>query len=200
MAHEPPPARRRGLRDGVLAAAGTLNPAVGGPMVRTPLEPEVYDLIFSEGEPDGLWPVTPDAAPAHAPQPLPVREAQPASAAVGGVRPARYAVAVPGARGQHVRPAGARPSERPFLQAQSKAFAGRVLREAGADDGVRVDYAYRLALCRLPRPAERRSRAGLSPRTSGTVANPAGLANPHESAWADLCLALLNRNEFIYVP
>src|SRR5437764_15390133 len=49
------------LRDCVLFAAGTLNPRLGGPMVRVPLEPEVYDLIFTEGEPDGLWPVTPDA-------------------------------------------------------------------------------------------------------------------------------------------
>ena len=30
-------------------------------MVRVPLEPEVYDLIFTEDEPDGLWLVTPDA-------------------------------------------------------------------------------------------------------------------------------------------
>jgi hypothetical protein len=48
-------------RDSVLAAAGTLNREVGGRSVRVPLEPEVYDLIFTEGEPDGLWDVTPDA-------------------------------------------------------------------------------------------------------------------------------------------
>ena len=33
---------------------------MGGPSVRVPLEPEVYDTIFTEGEPDNLWPVTPD--------------------------------------------------------------------------------------------------------------------------------------------
>src|SRR5262249_35556290 len=43
------------LRDSILAVAGTLNPKLGGPMVRVPLEPEVYELIFTEGEPDGLW-------------------------------------------------------------------------------------------------------------------------------------------------
>ena len=48
------------IRDSILTAAGTLNPQVGGISVRVPLEPEVYDLIFTEGEPDGLWPVTPD--------------------------------------------------------------------------------------------------------------------------------------------
>ena len=48
------------LRDSVLAVSGALNRKLGGPMVRVPLEPEVYDLIFTEGDPDGLWPVTPD--------------------------------------------------------------------------------------------------------------------------------------------
>ena len=49
------------IRDGILAAAGTLNRKAGGPSVRVPLEPEVYDLIFSEDEPDHLWRVTADA-------------------------------------------------------------------------------------------------------------------------------------------
>ncbi|HZY83885.1 MAG TPA: DUF1549 and DUF1553 domain-containing protein, partial [Gemmataceae bacterium] len=48
------------LRDAVLAVSGRLNLHIGGPPVRVPLEPEVYDLIFTEAEPDGLWPVTPD--------------------------------------------------------------------------------------------------------------------------------------------
>ncbi len=50
------------IRDSVLATAGTLNRQVGGTPVKVPLEPEVYDLIFTEAEPDGLWPVTPDVA------------------------------------------------------------------------------------------------------------------------------------------
>ena len=59
-------ARRRldaeAVRDAMLAAAGTLNRKLGGPSVRVPLEPEVYDLIFTEGEPVGLWPVSRDPA------------------------------------------------------------------------------------------------------------------------------------------
>ena len=50
------------IRDSILAASGSLNKQAGGPSVKVPLEPEVYDLIFTEGEPDGLWPVTPDAS------------------------------------------------------------------------------------------------------------------------------------------
>src|SRR5262249_6361603 len=49
-----------GLRGIVLAVAGTLTGRIGGSMVRVPLEPEVYELIFTEGEPDGLWLETPD--------------------------------------------------------------------------------------------------------------------------------------------
>ena len=45
----------------VSAAIRRSNREVGGRSVKVPLEPEVYDLIFTEGEPDGLWPVTPDA-------------------------------------------------------------------------------------------------------------------------------------------
>ena len=33
---------------------------LGGRPVRIPIEPEVYDLIFTEHERDGLWPVNPD--------------------------------------------------------------------------------------------------------------------------------------------
>ena len=48
------------IRDSALAASGRLNASVGGKPVRIPIEREVYDLIFTEAEPDNLWPVTPD--------------------------------------------------------------------------------------------------------------------------------------------
>jgi hypothetical protein len=49
------------IRDRMLAVSGSLNRQIGGPSVRIPLEPEVYDLIFTEDEPDQLWRVTADA-------------------------------------------------------------------------------------------------------------------------------------------
>jgi uncharacterized protein DUF1553/uncharacterized protein DUF1549 len=202
------------LHDGVLAAAGTLNPEVGGPSVKTPLEPEVYDLIFSEGEPDGLWLADPDPRQhtrrslylfhkrnLHLPMlevfdqpdalsPCPVR-------AVSTFAP-QALVLLNG----------------PLLHEQSKAFAARLLREAAPDDAARVDRAYRLALCRPPRDDERRAAldflsgqtellrdrlrarlpVGVPPGTPDDV-DPAAAA-----ALADFCLALLNRNDFLYVP
>ncbi|MGH9721041.1 MAG: DUF1549 and DUF1553 domain-containing protein, partial [Bryobacteraceae bacterium] len=50
------------IRDAVLAVSGALVPRLGGRPVRIPIEPEVYDLLFTEDERDGLWPVTPDAS------------------------------------------------------------------------------------------------------------------------------------------
>jgi hypothetical protein len=100
----------------------------------------------------------------------------------------------------------------PFTQAQSKEFAARLLREV-PDTGARVDRAYRLALARPPKPAERdmaltflaeqtelirdRLRANLPvgvPLNTPDDADPAAAA-----ALADFCLALLNRNEFVYI-
>ena len=48
------------LRDNVLAVSGSLNARMGGKPVRVPIEQEIYDLIFTEGEPDNLWPLLPD--------------------------------------------------------------------------------------------------------------------------------------------
>ena len=183
-------------------------------MVRTPLEPDVYALIFSEGEPDGLWPVTPDPRQhtrrslylyskrnLHLPllevfdqpdtlSPCPVR-------AVSTFAP-QALVLLNG----------------PFLQRQSKAFAVRVLREAGSDDAARVERAYRLALCRPPDAEEKRValaflagqtdllRDRLHARLPVGVPDdlPENLDPASAAALADFCLALLNRNEFAYVP
>ena len=143
------------LRDSVLRRRRARSTArLGGPMVRVPLEPEVYDLIFTEGEPDGLWPVTPDAARAHPPQPVPVQQAQRPPAAAGGVRPARHADLVPGAAGQHVRPAGADPAQRPVHAAAEQGVRRPAAAARRGPTRGRIDRAYRLALARPPRPEE----------------------------------------------
>ncbi len=200
------------LRDSALAASGTLNPRRGGPFVRVPLEPEVYAFIFTEDEPDGLWPVTPDP-----------REHDRRSLYLCAKRNVRQPLLEAFDQPDMVAPCPARAASTfapqalillngPFMQAQSKAFAGRLLREAPGD-AARVERAYRLALARPPVPAERamalafladqagllrdRLRAGLPvgvPPATPDGADPAAAA-----ALADFCLALLNRNEFLYV-
>jgi hypothetical protein len=197
------------LRDHALAVSGTLNREQGGPMVRVPLEPEVYELIFTEGEPDNLWPVTPDRRE-HARRSiylfakrnvrLPLFEAfdKPDMLTSCPLRPVST-----------FAPQALILMNGPLLQEQSKAFAARLLRECGPDADRQIDRAYRLALARPPRQSERdtaraflRSQADLL--AGKAVRLPAGIptsVNPAAAAaLADFCLAMLNRNEFVYVP
>src|SRR5262249_50721695 len=102
----------------------------------------------------------------------------------------------------------------PFMQEQSKAFAARLLRECGADAGRQIDRAYLLALARPPRPEEHApALAFLSGqaellrdrlRARQPVRLPADIPDSVDpaaaAALADFCLALLNRNEFVYAP
>jgi hypothetical protein len=201
------------LRDNALAVAGTLNPRLGGPMVRVPLEPEVYDLIFTEGEPDGLWRVTPDARE-HTRRSLylfnkrnvrlPLFEAfdQPDTVTSCPVR----AVST-------FAPQALILLNGPFMQEQCRAFAARLLREAGPDNAARVERAYLLALARRPRPAERRAALAFLDDQADLLRDrlrsrqpvgvppgaPPGVDPALAAALADFCLALLNRNEFLYL-
>jgi hypothetical protein len=201
------------LRDGVLATAGSLNRKLGGPMVRVPLEPEVYELIFTEGEPDGLWPVTPDAREhdrrsiylfAKRNVRLPLFEAfdQPDTLTSCAVRPvSTYApqalILLNGA----------------FVQGQSRVFAARLLRDCGADAARQIERAYKLALGRSPSDGERRmavefldsqaellrDRLRARQPVALPVAMPDGIDPAKAAALVDFCLAILNRNEFLYV-
>jgi hypothetical protein len=177
------------LRDQVLAVAGSLNPKLSGPPVRLPLEPEVYALIFTEGEPDGLWPVTADPRE-HFRRSiylfnkrnvrLPLLEAfdQPDTLTSCPVRPVST-----------FAPQALIMLNGPFLQEQAKHFAARLLRECGTDIDQQIDRACRLALARPAKESEvRMAREFLA---SGSQDGAAALA--------DFCLALLNRNEFIFV-
>src|SRR5207302_141147 len=139
-----------------LAVAGRLSPWLGGPPVRVPLEPEVYDLIFTEDEPDGLWPVTPDRRQhgrrslylfAKRNVRLPLLEAfdQPDTLTSCPIRPVST-----------FAPQALILFNGPFMQEQSRAFAARVLREAGKGRDRQIAHAYRLALARAPRDAEKK--------------------------------------------
>jgi hypothetical protein len=201
------------LRDTVLAVSGALNRKQGGPMVLVPLEPAVYELIFTEGEPGGLWPVTPDPREhlrrsiylfAKRNVRIPLMEAfdQPDSLNSCPVRPVST-----------FAPQALILMNGPLLQQESKRLAARMLRESGPDVERLVHRAYELALARPPRDEERRmARAFLSEqvelilerlRGRQRVALPSGLPEHMDpavaAALADFCLALLNRNEFLYV-
>jgi len=172
------------MRDAILAVTGTLNPKLGGRPVRIPIEPEVYDLIFTEHERDGLWPVNPDKS---------VQDRR--SIYLYNKRSVRLPLLTsfdqPDAiTSCPVRPISTHPLQAlslmnsDFMQEQSQAFAERLTKTCNADTSCAVKTAWELTLSRAPSESE------------------AKLAKTFFSAGgslADMCLALLNRNEFVYV-
>ncbi len=199
-----------GIRDAMLAVSGELNPRMGGPGILAPLEKEVKDLIFTEAEVVDLWPEDPDPA-----------EHLRRSLYLFRKRNVRYPLldAFDSPDTQSACPR--RETSTHSLQAlvllngefaggRARALASRVVREAGADVDARIRRAYRLTLARDPKPAEvERSRAFVKAQAdrirkltregqSSTVDIPDEAAE--SAAWGDFALALLNSNEFLYVP
>lgn len=172
------------LRDTILAASGLFNPKMGGRPVRVPIEQEVYDLIFTEHERDGLWPLSPDIAEQYRRSiylynkrgmrlPLLSSFDQPDAITSCPVRPvsthALQALTL---------------FNSSFMQEQSNAFAKRLQTDCKSR-GCMIDRAWRLTLSRPPQPKEMKlARNFLA--SGGSI--------------AEMCLALLNRNEFVYVP
>ncbi|HEV8061142.1 MAG TPA: DUF1549 and DUF1553 domain-containing protein, partial [Gemmataceae bacterium] len=196
------------LRDHALAATGDLFERMGGPMIRVPIEQEVYDLIFSESEPDGLWPVTPDLREhgrrsiylfAKRNVRLPMLEAfdRPDALSSCPVRPVST-----------FAPQALILMNGPFMNEQARTFAGRLQRECGADTDAQVRRAYLLALGRSATNQEiAQAKSFLahqigvleSERTDRPQKPPVRGKEAAAAALADFCLALLNCNEFLYV-
>ena len=173
------------IRDAALSVAGTLNPKMGGRPVKIPIEPEVYDLIFTESERDGLWPVNPDRNVQNrrgiylfnkrsVRLPLLTAFDQPDTITSCPVRP----VSTHALQALTLFNSG-------FMQEVSQSFAARLEKSCAAGRACQIDQAWQLALSRRPRPQEARLAREFF-QTGGTL--------------PDFCLALFNRNEFLYVP
>jgi Protein of unknown function (DUF1553) len=184
-----------GVRDAMMAVCGELNPKMGGPGVIAPLEKEVKDLIFTEAEVVDLWPE--DRNPAEH-----LRRAL----YLFRKRNVRYPLfdAFDAPDTQNACPR--RETSTHALQALTllnsdfaAARAGALTlrtREGGGDDAERIRRMYRIVLAREPEPREiQRARAFLE-----TQARRIGGSSARTAAWADLALAMLNSNEFLYIP
>ena len=73
-----------------------------------------------------------------------------------------------------------------FVRMESRFFAERLMKEAGADPAAQVKRAFELALSRRPTQAE----------TERSVA----FLKSGSDALTDFCQAMLNLNEFVYLP
>jgi hypothetical protein len=186
------------IRDGMLACAGSLNLKAFGPPIVPPLAgPELAGLFDAREK----WPITRDPAE-HTRRSvyLLVRRTfvYPLFAAFD---PPEVMSSCPG-RAQTVVPTQALTLlNSPLARDQSAAFARRLLRECGDRPEDIVPRAWLLALGRAAtRTESERALKFLRQRTAAR--EPAAQSFPHpplEAAVAELCLALFNANEFIYV-
>ena len=175
------------IPDSALAVSGRLNCALTGKPVRIPIEQEVYDLIFTEAEPDNLWPVTPERSQ-H------VRR----SLYLLNKRTVRLPFLANFDQPDTMTSCSARQTSTHalhslsllnsgFMQEQSRALAERLQAACERDDlNCQIEQAYGLTLARRPTRHERRlAESYLRSRADGLQ---------------DFSLALLNRNEFVYRP
>ncbi len=203
------------IRDSLMAVTGQLNRQLGGASVRVPLEPEVYDLIFTEDEPDGLWLVTPDPAQ-HTRRAiylfnkrnvrLPLFEAfdQPDTLNTCSVRPVST-----------FAPQALIMMNGPFVRKQALAFSQKLIQEFGGNSDATIAALFQRALGRPVQPEERRlavdfleeQRSLILPRLAFRLPwsfdqHAPSLAEvvARERALVELIVVLCNMHEFVYRP
>lgn len=198
------------LRDAILAASGTLNRQMGGPSIKVPMEPEVIETIFTEFEPDNLWPVNPDPAQ-HTRRSLYLLRKRNVRLPLLVAYDAPDLMSVCGARNVSTHALQSLSMmNSSFMQSQSRALAARIL-SAAKPENSRLRLMFRMVLGRGPTVAELekarrflRAQQGLISQSSSKKekagpAPPAGESPTVFAVWTDLALAMLNLNEFVYL-
>lgn len=170
------------IRDGMLAAAGTLNRTVGGPAVLPYIDPVLF-----QGSSRRTWNGMPDDDASTWRRSL----------YVFNKRTIRYPLFESFDQPDMMSSCGRRNSSITAPQAllmmnnaairiQAREFAGRLRREAGNDAGRQVELAFELALARAPRGAEKQRSVDFVRRD--------------DNALVDFCQSLFNLNEFVFMP
>lgn len=176
------------VRDNLLACAGTLNLKMYGPPVIPPLSAEELAGLFDAR---GKWPVTKDAAE-HTRRSVYVLVRRTfLHPLLASFDPPEVMSSCP-RRMQTVVPAQALTLlNSPLVREQSAAFARRLLKECGDEPDKLIARAWILAFGRTCTAAEKERSMAFLRRRSGSASRQAALA--------ELCLALFNTNEFVYV-
>jgi hypothetical protein len=170
------------IRDNVLAVAGTLDRSIGGPGVYPYIDPALW-----QGSSGRKWPGRPDSDPSTWRRSIYVFSKRSIPLPMLEVFDKPDAIASCSRRNRSITsPQALILMNNAFVLMQSKYFAQRIQREAGADAQRQVDRAFELALSRPPSGSEReRAIAFIGGSPDGLV---------------DFCQTLLNTNEFVYVP
>lgn len=176
------------LRDAILAVSGDLDPRLGGPSFKAPIDGEALEGLSMKG---GAY------------QPSPPEECRRRSLYMFTKRGLIVPLMTTFDQCDTTVPTGKRDVSIVALQAlsllnndwvrgEADACAGRVL-VAAAEAGPRVDDAWRRVLGRLPSAEEK--EASLEHVTT----QMAGEAARERLAWASLCQVLFNTNEFLSI-
>src|SRR5581483_7174850 len=177
------------VRDAMLACAGTLNPTPFGPPLAPPLGKDELTGLFDA---KGKWKVTKDPAE-HARRGVYLLERRtflyPLFAAFD---PPEVMASCPRRQTTIVPTQALALLNSPVAREQAAAFARRLEAECGPASGVAsaprvVDRAWRLAFGRPATPAEAERAVRFLRERGG------------EAGLVDLCLALFNANEFVYL-
>jgi hypothetical protein len=181
------------IRDAILACAGTINLRLTGAAVVPPLSPQELTGLFDT---KSKWPVTKDVAEHTRRSVYMVVRRTFTYPLFAAFDPPEVMVSCP-QRPRTVVPAQALTLlNSPLVSQQSAAFAKRLLAECGQEPERLVARAWRIAFGRDSTAAEtERAMTFLQRRSEALADTPA----PREAALADLCLALFNANEFIYI-
>jgi hypothetical protein len=181
------------IRDALLACAGNLNLKLSGPPVVPPLSAQELTGLFDT---KAKWPVTKDVSE-HTRRSvyLLVRRTfvYPLFAAFD---PPEVMVSCP------QRPRTIVPTQAltllnsPLAAQQAAALARRLLKESGDEPARLLARAWRLAFSRDITQVEGERGLGFLQKRTAALA---GSSSPGEAALAELCLALFNANEFVFV-
>jgi Protein of unknown function (DUF1553) len=178
------------IRDALLVVSGRFNPVLGGPPVPVFLD----EFVVGRGRPETSGPLDGDG-----------RRSLYTAVRRNFLPPTMLAFDSPtpfstvGRRNVTNVPAqGLARMNDPFFRQQARVWAERLLRETpGAPPADRVAWMFESAYGRLPAATE--TADCLAALDELRAFHPGGTVDGVE-AWSDLAHALLNANEFIYVP
>jgi len=175
------------LRDAMLAMAGNLNLAAGGPSVMVPIEKELVNALYKPSQ----WQVAPDPSEhnrrsvyliAKRNLRLPLLEVFDAPDTLGSC---------PRRESSTHAPQALELLNGSFANQQAKVLAARLQGEAGRSYAKQIGLAYRLAAGRNPTPREAQFAADFLRRESKRAGD--------EKAREEFALAVFNLNAFLYV-
>jgi hypothetical protein len=177
------------IRDSMLAASGQLNRKMYGPSMHPHVPKEALE---GSSDPDKIWTPSPEAEAArrtvyaHIKRSMIVPMLEVLDLCDTARSTAKRNVT-------SIAPQALTLLNGESTNRQARHFAARLVREAGVDPRRQIDLAFRLALCRPPRPGEQQALLTFLLREA-EIRQEKGT----EEALVQMCRVIFNLNEFVY--